>query len=86
MKGNRPYLNKRRDLVIPLDAPEKYQWWRARPCTGKAEEPVRQDGCPFLRIDQILEELEAPLKVWKRYTHRPYRGPWQPAVKEGEEA
>lgn len=82
MKGIKPYLNKGGDLVIPMNAPEKYQWWRARPCTGKTEEPVPQDGCPFLRIDQILEELEAPLKVWKRYTHLPYRGPLHPFDKK----
>lgn len=69
MKEEKPYIHECGDLVIPIHCPERYKWWKNRDYC-----PEGRINAPYLRLDEILEELKAPSPVWERYTNRPYRG------------
>lgn len=58
--GNVAYLTDSGDLIIPQDALGRYRYWQhdSAPANRK----------PF-SIWQILVELDAPLKAWKRYAY-----------------
>ncbi|MBI9080814.1 MAG: hypothetical protein JEY79_13880 [Pseudodesulfovibrio sp.] len=68
MEEEKPYINEQGDLIIPLNLPEQYKWWK------HSEFKNRNKKNPYLKIDEILEELKAPYDVWVRYTHEKYRG------------
>src|SRR5262249_44457931 len=47
----RPHINEREELIIPFESDPKYHWWK----------PGGQS------IAEILLELNAPPRVWRRY-------------------
>jgi hypothetical protein len=59
-KGAMPYLTENGELVIPANCLGRYKHWQ-------------RDSAPASRkphnIWQILAELDAPLKAWKRYAY-----------------
>jgi hypothetical protein len=55
LPGPLPYLTPDGTLVIPMDSPDRYHWWRAG---GQS-------------IGQTLDELNAPQAVRRRYIDEP---------------
>ena len=59
-RGTKPRITEKGELVIPQDALGRYRYWQ--------RESAPASRRPFT-LWQILSELDAPLKSWKRYAY-----------------